>query len=82
MSIGCGAKWLKWMEASVFHTSMFVLVNGSPTSDFKVESGLWQVDPISPFVFVLEAEGLAFLINKATSIGELKASNTIIALST
>lgn len=31
-----GAKWLGWMEGLVFNSLMFILINGSPTKDFKV----------------------------------------------
>jgi hypothetical protein len=32
--------WLKWMRACIFQSSMSILVNGSPTADFKVGRGL------------------------------------------
>lgn len=38
--IGYGENWMLSMEACIFNNSMSVLVNGSPTSDFKVERGL------------------------------------------
>lgn len=34
------AKWIAWMEACVFTSSMSVLVNKSATKDFKVGRGL------------------------------------------
>jgi hypothetical protein len=43
--------WLKWMSACIFESSMSVLVNGSPSEDFKVGRGLCQGNPLSPFLF-------------------------------
>ncbi|MCH93700.1 LINE-1 reverse transcriptase like [Trifolium medium] len=51
---------------------MSVLVNGSPTADFKVERGLRQGDPLSPFLFLIVAEGLAGMMRKAVEIGKFK----------
>ncbi|XP_050902141.1 uncharacterized protein LOC127111472 [Lathyrus oleraceus] len=44
-----GARWCGWLEALVFSSSMFVLVNESPMMDFKVTRGLKQGDPLSCF---------------------------------
>ncbi|XP_058746332.1 uncharacterized protein LOC131619227 [Vicia villosa] len=49
---------------------MSVMVNGSPTKEFKVERGLRQGDPISSFLFVIVAEGLKGLVNKAVENGD------------
>src|SRR4051812_20274445 len=66
---------MKWMEALVFTSKMSVLVNGSPTREFGVERGLRQGDPISPFLFVIMAEGLKCLINKAVENGDYEGCN-------
>lgn len=51
--MGFSAKWIKWMEACVFSSSMPLLVNGSVTNDFNMEKGLRQWDPLSLFLFVI-----------------------------
>lgn len=60
------------MEALVFSSSMSILVNGSPTRDFIVSRSLCQGDPLSPFLFLLVAEGLASMLAKATSLGDFR----------
>ncbi|XP_058726321.1 secreted RxLR effector protein 78-like [Vicia villosa] len=70
--MGFGKRWLKWMESCIFNNHMSVLVNGSATKEFKVQRGLRQGDPISPFLFVLAMEGLTALTKKAVEVGEFK----------
>lgn len=66
---GFGDRWVKWIKACVCNVSLSVLVNGSPTSEFPMEKGLCQGDPLSPFLFTLIMEGLALLINGVVSTG-------------
>lgn len=67
--MGFGSRWMKWMKACVFSCSMSILVNGSPTKDFKAEKGLRQGDPLSPFLFLLAVEGLNSLMQNDTLQG-------------
>lgn len=60
--LGFAPKWCRWMEALLFESSMSVIVNRSPTIYFKTQRGLRQVDPLSPFVFVIADEGLNGLV--------------------
>lgn len=67
----CG-KWRKWIKACVESASAAVLVNGSPWGEFKLKRGLHQGDPISPFLYLLVAEGLSLLTQRAVEEGLLK----------
>ncbi|PNX83328.1 ribonuclease H, partial [Trifolium pratense] len=80
VKMGFARKWMCWMRACIFNSTMSVLVNGSPTEDFNVGKGLRQGDPLSPFLFLIAAEGLAGMVNKAVDIGKFagfKVDNSI-----
>ncbi|XP_058751966.1 uncharacterized mitochondrial protein AtMg01250-like [Vicia villosa] len=70
--MGFGEKWKRWMELLVFSSNMSVLVNGSPTKEFKVSKGLRQGDPLSPFLFVLVVEGLTGLVKNSMLSGDFQ----------
>ncbi|XP_058741125.1 uncharacterized protein LOC131613475 [Vicia villosa] len=73
--MGFGKRWMKWIEAMVFKSSICVLVNGSPTKEFLEERGLSQGAPLSPFLFVLVAEGLRGLVSRASQVQDFKGLN-------
>lgn len=50
----------------------FGLVNGSPSNNFHPSRGLKQGDPLSPFLFILAAEGLNSLISASKEVGLFK----------
>ncbi|KAL7589711.1 hypothetical protein Lser_V15G36557 [Lactuca serriola] len=46
-----------------------MLVNGTPTKEFAVEKRVRQADPCSPFLFVIDMEGLNVSLKPACSKG-------------
>jgi len=66
--VGMCSKWISWMKACVCGGSMSVLVNGSPTEEINIQRGLKQGDPLTPFLFLLVAEGFSGLMCNAVRL--------------
>lgn len=67
-----GDKWCGWMKECISSAEASVLVNGSPTRPFKMRRGLRQGDPLSPFLYLIVAEGLSRMMVRACDCGEFK----------
>ncbi|GJR83012.1 RNA-directed DNA polymerase, eukaryota, reverse transcriptase zinc-binding domain protein [Tanacetum coccineum] len=57
-SLGFGLKWRSWIKTCLSSSRASILVNGSPISEFFINRGLRQGDPLSHFLFILVLEGL------------------------
>lgn len=57
--------WILWIRECLSTATANVLVNGSPSGEFQLQHGIRQGDPLSPFLFLMAAEGLNLLMNKA-----------------
>ncbi|XP_071689123.1 uncharacterized mitochondrial protein AtMg01250-like [Rutidosis leptorrhynchoides] len=71
-NLGFGEKWVKWISSCLSSTSISVLVNGSPTTEFKSEKSVRQGEPISSLLFIIAAEGLNMMVKKAIDLESIK----------
>ncbi|GKV48452.1 hypothetical protein SLEP1_g55265 [Rubroshorea leprosula] len=65
MRTGFTVTWRNWIKECLQSSMISILVNGSPTQQFPVSKGIRQGDPLSPFLFLLVAEGLNGLMQSA-----------------
>jgi hypothetical protein len=64
-------KWIWWVS-HLLHTSMAqILINGKVGEKFKIQKGVTQGDPLSPYLYILVADVLRQMIRKAYDDGLL-----------
>ncbi|GJS69334.1 C2 calcium/lipid-binding domain-containing protein CaLB [Tanacetum coccineum] len=56
--MGFSLKWKGWILACLRSGYTSVLINGSPTPEFKLKRGLRQGNPLSPLLLILAVEAL------------------------
>ncbi|XP_016162200.1 uncharacterized protein LOC107604981 [Arachis ipaensis] len=69
--MGFGLRWRTWVKECVTTVSMSVLINGSPAKPFRMERGLRQGDPLSPFLFILVVDVLHRMVGDAVRNGRI-----------
>ncbi|GMI67424.1 hypothetical protein HRI_000411700 [Hibiscus trionum] len=70
--MGFGPKWRGWISECVSTAKVSILLNGTPTMEFKMKRGLRQGDPLSPFLFIIVTEALHKLLDTAEVRGAIK----------
>eukprot|EP00253_Pinus_taeda_P026517 PITA_26517 len=71
-SFGFCRRWIYWIHNLISSPNFSILVNGIPSKPFSASRGLRQGDPLSPFLFILAAEGLGRFIKKERETGKIK----------
>jgi hypothetical protein len=65
LAFGFDQGWVKWIVNLTSSTFFSLLINGVPSKPFSPSRGIRQGDPLSPFLFIILAEGLSRSIHAA-----------------
>jgi len=63
LKLGFHRLWVDRIMRLVSTVSFSILFNGDRQESFMPSRGIWQGDPISPYLLLLAAEGLSCLLN-------------------
>jgi hypothetical protein len=69
--LGFAHRWIQLIMMCVTIVEYAIVVNGNPSGRIVPQRGLRQGDPIFPYLFLLCAESLSTMIDKANEIGTL-----------
>lgn len=74
--MGFDERWICLVMMCVTMVKYLVLINGEPCGHITPTRGIRQGDPISPYLFLLCAEVLSSMVNKANRDGLLSGVPT------
>lgn len=63
--MGFSADWVKWVKQCITTVSYSVNLNGESLPYFKPSRGIRQGDPLSPYLFIIVANVLSYMMRKA-----------------
>ena len=73
--------WVEWVLGLVTTPFFNIVLSGSLTNTFHSFRGIRQGDPLSPFLFILMAEGLSRLIAAKVERGEIRGVKAHVGVS-
>ena len=62
--LGFAEEWIRLVMMCLSTVSYSILLNGVQSGNFTVSKGIRQGDPLSPYIFLLCAEGLSSLLKE------------------
>ncbi|CAJ2674072.1 unnamed protein product [Trifolium pratense] len=71
IKMGFSHQWVKWVMMCVESVDYSVIVNDDMVGPIIPGRGLRQGDPLSPYLFIICAEGLSSLIKQAEAKGDI-----------
>lgn len=71
-AFGFSPDWINWCMGLITSSFFAILINGTPSKCFTPTRGIRQGDPLSPFIFILAAEGLGRLMKGRILAGRLR----------
>ena len=75
LKLGFPGGWVDRVMSCVTSTSFSVLINGKPYGMITTTRGLRQGDPLSPYLFLLCAEGFTSLLQKVEMEGHIHGAS-------
>jgi hypothetical protein len=75
LKMGFHGSWVRMVMRMVTTVYFSVLFNGERLEDFKPSRGICQGEPISPYLFLLAAEGLSCLLKTRSESSTLQGTN-------
>jgi hypothetical protein len=72
--LGFAERWVELIMLCVTSIKYQVRINGALNDEIIPQRGLWQGHPLSPYPFLICAEGFSSLLNKAEEEEDWKES--------
>ena len=69
--MGFAEQWISWLMLCISTVEYFVLFNGTVMGSVVLGRGLRQGCPLSPYLFIVCAEGLSAMIRDSEARGAL-----------